>query len=827
MVEQSHHFYEFGPFRVDPVKRLLLRQGRTVHLTPKAFDLLLALVESAGEVISKDELMKRVWPDSFVEEGNLTYNMSILRKALGERAGEHQYIVTVPGRGYQFVASISETKSEPTGPGERSEPLLSEPLLTAGGSADQRETDPALPNRKPLAAFIHRRKAVLVAAAAFGIIIVIGVSLKNLWGETDGSERISVMVVDFANETNEDDLNGLSGMLITSLEQSRHLSVLTRARLFDILKQMGKGNTDKIDESLGREICNRANISALAIASIRNFDGLYTIDLKVLDPQKNEYICTAKEEAEGKSSIPGMIDRLSEKTRAGLREKAAEIQKTRQKVADVTTPNLAAYRHYFLGEQLYNKFKLEEAVEEFNRAIALDPTFALAYYQLASTLAWSNLELSREPIQKAIQYIEKAPEKARLMIRAWNAYVNANPDEAIALCRDALNFYPTDKEVLWMLADLSFHKGDHTTSLSHLEKVLDLDPQFGPAVEHIVWLFREAGSYDKMLEYAKQYVEKIPDDQQAYMWLGEAYNLKADFEAAFQSNRRFLELFPRSSLPIRAMGMMYIFKNEYDKAALEFKKLLDETRPMPQRVQGYRSLALANAYMGKYREAVKMADRAVDLSLKSADADLIAEAYGDKAYWLLAGHNQREEARKTIDKATELKAGNNFFHFRVFNIYLILGEYEKTYPIIKGHLLTLSPSGDRTVEAHTHRATGEYDAAIRAFETIIERGFAMDRIPRGYELAQCYFETGRNDEAIEAIAKMQNLYAFFYTGFPQSRAAVYPRSFHLLGRIYEQKGDKRSAIENYEMLLSLWKEGDDDLPELIEAKSRLARLKKR
>lgn len=105
--------YEFGPFRVDAVKRLLLREDQTVQLTPKCFDILLALVESSGKIVDKDELMKRVWPDSFVEEGNLTYNISILRKALGERAGEHQYIVTVPGRGYRFVASVRESQPGP------------------------------------------------------------------------------------------------------------------------------------------------------------------------------------------------------------------------------------------------------------------------------------------------------------------------------------------------------------------------------------------------------------------------------------------------------------------------------------------------------------------------------------------------------------------------------------------------------------------------------------------------------------------------------------------------------------------------------------------
>jgi DNA-binding winged helix-turn-helix (wHTH) protein len=105
----SRRFYEFGAYQIDASRRLLLNEGQAVPLTPKSFDILLALVEGAGETISKHELMQRVWPDSFVEDGNLTYNISVLRKALGERASDRQFIVTVPGRGYRFVAAVRET----------------------------------------------------------------------------------------------------------------------------------------------------------------------------------------------------------------------------------------------------------------------------------------------------------------------------------------------------------------------------------------------------------------------------------------------------------------------------------------------------------------------------------------------------------------------------------------------------------------------------------------------------------------------------------------------------------------------------------------------
>src|SRR6185295_12233215 len=101
----------------------LLREGEPVPLTPKVFDILVTLVEHGGQVVAKDDLMKRVWPNTFVEEGNLTQNISLLRKALGETAGGVQFIETVPRRGYRFVAETVETSGDGNGHQDRALPL--------------------------------------------------------------------------------------------------------------------------------------------------------------------------------------------------------------------------------------------------------------------------------------------------------------------------------------------------------------------------------------------------------------------------------------------------------------------------------------------------------------------------------------------------------------------------------------------------------------------------------------------------------------------------------------------------------------------------------
>src|SRR5215475_12664936 len=110
--ERTTRFYEFGPFRVDTVKYVLTRDGEVAPLSLKAFEILLALIENRGQVLEKNELLQRVWPDTVVEENNLARNISALRKALDEHPNEHQYVMTVPGRGYRFVASVREVDSD-------------------------------------------------------------------------------------------------------------------------------------------------------------------------------------------------------------------------------------------------------------------------------------------------------------------------------------------------------------------------------------------------------------------------------------------------------------------------------------------------------------------------------------------------------------------------------------------------------------------------------------------------------------------------------------------------------------------------------------------
>jgi eukaryotic-like serine/threonine-protein kinase len=665
----------------------------------------------------------------------------------------------------------------------------------------------------------HKRTAALIAIAALLITVGGVLAVRHFQEGSDSMERIPIAVADFTNETKEEDLNGLSGMLITSLEQSHHLTVITRSRMFDVLKQLGKNDVDRIDEPIGREICQQANINTLLTASIHKFDQLYTIDLKVLDLQKNEYLFTAREEGQGKASIPAMIDRLAEKARAGFKEKGSEIQTTNQHVADTTTANIEAYQHYFQGEQYINKYQFKEAEKEFNKAIELDPTFALAYYRLAFATSWYGGERATKPMLKAMQYIAKAPEKERYLIKAFNAHTEGNRDEAIKLYQEVLQSYPTEKEALFEVGDLLVHKGDHLPAISYFDRALAIDPVFERALGHIVWTYELLGQYDKALEYAKQHVARLPSEE-SYRELAQVYVLQGDFDNALQTYQRTLETFPTSAIPIKGVGEIYIFKDEYDKAETEFQKLLREDRPLADKREGYWNLALLDAYRGKYQDVDKTLDQVIELSLKLGDTSGLTRSYAQKAFWLaIAG--KREEAEKAIDRGLELSTvADNRFYITLLYTYLVLGEYDKAGSVSKNQLADYYPF-DAAIRDYSHAGKGECEAMTKDAQASAQAGLVEQRLVSWYLLEQCYLALEQDEQGISAAQKMQKIYYNYYS----NRAVLYPKSFYLLGRIYQQKGDKKLALENYEKFLTLWKGADKDLPEVTDAQIQVSKLK--
>lgn len=262
--------YEFDGFRVDPVRRRLLKAGELVSLTPKAFSILLALLENRGLVMEKEELIQRVWPDTFVTEANLTQNISSLRKALGERANDHRYVVTVPGRGYSFVAQVNEVTLDSTGeftlardfPAFATTPPPQPPQLLpaqppALAPAPVSPPPPALPLSPP-----RDRRRLLIAGVTLGLVALVAAGAllfykerKNFPGEPVAGvtlpPRPTVAVLGFRNLAGEQDDNwlstALSEMLLTELSAGSKVRMVSSEEVVRVKSTFALPYTENLE----------------------------------------------------------------------------------------------------------------------------------------------------------------------------------------------------------------------------------------------------------------------------------------------------------------------------------------------------------------------------------------------------------------------------------------------------------------------------------------------------------------------------------------------------------------------------------------------------
>src|SRR6185369_1429377 len=233
------HIYEFGPFRVDALRRTLLREGKQVRLPSKAFEILLVLLEGNGRLVEKDELMLRVWPDTVVEENNLTVNISALRKSLTESPGEHRYVVTVPGRGYQFVAEVRQVGGERSR--ESKQELINQvatisALAQPNGSASQTDS---LKREQHIDGEVNRHKqgVLLILASVLAIAMTVSYfAYSRHLARSSKPGTTSIAVLPFANETGDANAeylsDGISESLTNSLSQLPGVKVAARSSAF-------------------------------------------------------------------------------------------------------------------------------------------------------------------------------------------------------------------------------------------------------------------------------------------------------------------------------------------------------------------------------------------------------------------------------------------------------------------------------------------------------------------------------------------------------------------------------------------------------------------
>jgi tetratricopeptide (TPR) repeat protein len=652
----------------------------------------------------------------------------------------------------------------------------------------------------------RRRTWGLVAVAA---ALLAAITAAFVWRASRAPpapvERVVVAVADFVNETGEGDLDGLSGMLITSLEESRRLAVLTRSRMLEVARRLGHGADSRVDESMGRAVARDVRARALLLTTIRRFDSVYAVDLQALDPARNEYLFTLSEQGTGRQSIPGLIDRLSERTRRHLSEQAADVDSNRVRLAEAVTADMEAYRHFFQGQQCIDGLShVQDCAADFRRAVEIDPEFALAHWMLAYTgeFRGAPVEEQRAAIGEAMRRVDRLPWKEGQLIRAWAAHVDGKEDEALAMYGAVIDAFPQDRQAHYLAGDLLYHDQRGPDAIPYLERALELGhPAMGVIRSHLVDCLALAGRPEEGLSRAREWAKSgdVGDARvlaSAAAWAGQPRESVQTLRGAWQRSQD-PEIRLELALSLAAIGELPEAEQHLDAIAEKPPAKLLAARALA-------GLATVRAYAGRQREARELLERAYESGEK------LGSGAFDGAVWHALEKNPEAVWR---DAQRAIEAGG---------IQMVGGRYAV--------LLAYAGDLDRATQFERYFSEGSAQAdayrAIRAWRRgdfegalAIARALPAPPLPMVYAAGEIALESGDPELAIEWLERLRVM-----TGDKLSRAWVYPRSLYLSAVAHEQIGQPERALERLDELLEMWRNADADAPLLAEARALHARL---
>jgi TolB-like protein/DNA-binding winged helix-turn-helix (wHTH) protein/Tfp pilus assembly protein PilF len=535
---EGKHFYEFGPFRLDPAERSLLRDGKAVPLTPKAFELLVLLVENRGHLLKKDELIERVWPNTFVEEANLAQNVSALRKALDDKNGGAQYIETVPKGGYRFTAAVGDHN-----PAARVESPAAEPLSS-----------------RPASRVARRYVFAFLAIAAVAVTLLLAFQrglLRRRWSGAASAPRIQSLAVlpleNLSGDPSQDYFaDGMTDALITSLGQISSLRVISRT---SVMQYRG---VHKPLPQIAREL----NVDAVVEGTVVRSSGQVRIGAQLIQASTDKHLWSQSYQRDLKDVL-GVQHEIASAIAKQIRMTLTPVEQIRAGIGQPV--NLEAYESYWRGEYFLNRFtseSLRKAADYFQQAIEKDPNYPAAYIKLAACyqlLADMGAIPPKVGYPKAKPLIAKALELAPEFalahaIRGWDL-LDYDLDFAAASAefQRAIELNPNGAEGHQGLSDYYAAMGRLQESVQELQRARDLSPLDWIANLNLCAKLYFARRYDEALAQCKANQDLDPRSPEALDQLGAVYAAKGMDSEAASAHLRSHELLGASPAMIAAL----------------------------------------------------------------------------------------------------------------------------------------------------------------------------------------------------------------------------------------------------------------------------------
>jgi pentatricopeptide repeat protein len=752
----------FGRFEFDPAAGELRTNGEKSYLQEQPFRVLSMLVERPGQLITREELKKRLWPsDTFVDfDHSLNRAVNRLRDALEDSAEQPRYIETLPRRGYRFIAPIERDAESPQ--------------LSASRHIQK------------------KRWGILVMAGAFTIALATG-AFFHFHRAPALTETDTIVLLDFANSTGDtvfDDT--LKQALSIQLSQSPFLNILSDQRMNETLQMMGHPADERVGEKAALEICQRTQSAAVLAGSIARLGSQYVISLKAVNCQTGAPLAQEQVQAASKEDVLKALGGACTKLREKLGESVNSIAKFNVPIFEATTPSLEALKSVGLGKKTEGEKGSAEAIPFFQHAIELDPNFATAYAFLAGS--YSNLgenKLASENITRAYQLRDRGSEPEKLEFTfLYHILVTGDLERANqALTLDA-QVYPRRPFSHLCLGLIYSQMGFYEKSLAEALETVRLTPdaggiEYGNLVGYYMSLnrFSEAKAVYQQMQsrkidgpslhgylYARAFLERDTAEMNRQVsWsqdkpIKDSYlGMQSDTEAFFGHLQKARELSARAVGGSRHNGQ--------NEAAAEWR--MDS--------------ALREAEFGNADRARHETNSAL-LHASTRDTQILAAL-------ALARAGDPARARKMADELA-----------REFPMNTMLNGY--WLPTIRAAIEIDRNNPAGAVELLQAASTYELGAPGPMGATIYPV----------YVRGQAELLLHDGSDAATDFQKFLD-HRSIVLNFPLGALA------HLgLARAYAMQGDTVKACATYQDFLTLWKDADPDIPILKEAKAEYAKL---
>ncbi|UCE41841.1 MAG: protein kinase [Candidatus Aminicenantes bacterium] len=664
-------------------------------------------------------------------------------------------------------------------------------------------------------------------------------------------DMVSVAVISFENQTGDSSYDYLQeaipNLLITSLEQSKSFRITSWERMKDLLEQLGRKDVTVVDRNLGFELCRLDGIQAIILGSYTKADNMFVTNVNVLDVETKSLLRSVSSRGEGVESIlKKQIDEVSRKIGHGSGISAFLQRLRTPQIQEVTTDSMEAYNYFLRGREDFEKYYYNDARKFLERAVELDPEFALAHYYLARAHAYlGNTVAMEEASENFKKYGKKLKGKEGIFIEAL-LIRSKNHKKYHKILLELAEKYPKWKRIYFELALYHELQDEYDEAIAYLNKALELDPNYGYALNQLAYEYSYKGEYDQALEYFRRYASISPGDANPFDSMGETYFRMGRLDDAIQKFEEALEVKPDFGSEWK-ISYIYAVKQDYDEAIRWLDQFIDMATTDSLRAQGHLWKGYYFYLQGKLERSLQEVDRAEELA-KAADNWRMVDVAFRSRIWSCYDWEQIERFQEYAQARYEYRTDNeygtpeentliNTFYMGMLDVRRGQLELAKTkLSEIKSILAELDEDKRKANEATDYvlsrsifLAEGLADKALETHKKVEQRvltfrnfySFIYTNLPYRIDFpAQVFQSEGNLDEAIAEYEKMTT----FDPEAVISRPLIHPFGHLRLAKLYELKGLIDKAIEQYELALSYWQDADPGLAPVNDARTSLARL---